>query len=292
MNNNITTILTYVFLYLTVISLWIPQFKKIPLWGVMLVASILLGLVSHRLDLIALVFISLLATVTVCLGNPKTAILLRVLSATVILILSIGLGIHFFPGFHNLQVLNNIHISSDGIPFNLYLNFDKTIVGVFIIGCLHQRLATRSEWVIMAKAAIPRAIVVIFVVACLSFLFKFVWFDPKLPGSFILWTCTNLLFVCLAEEAFFRGFMQKYLCLVLQRVKFGALIAITLSSILFGLYHYAGGARYMLLATVAGFGYGWVYFRTQKIESSILTHFSLNLVHFLFFTYPALATGL
>src|SRR3990167_5086290 len=148
MSNNITTTLTYVFLYLTVISLWIPQFKKIPLWGVLLVASILLGLVRHRLDVIALVFIFLLATTTAWLGNPKTAILLRVVSAIVIFILSIGFGMFFLPGFHTLQVLNNVHLSTDGIPFNLYLNFDKTIVGVFIIGCLHQRLATRSEWVI------------------------------------------------------------------------------------------------------------------------------------------------
>ena len=133
MGNNTITILTYVFLYLTVISLWIHQFKKIPLWGILLVTSILLGLVSHRLDLIALVFIFLLATVTVCLGNPKKSILLRVLSAAMLFILSIGLGMHFLPGFHNLQVLNNVHISSDGIPFNLYLNFDKTIVGVFCL---------------------------------------------------------------------------------------------------------------------------------------------------------------
>ena len=123
MGNNTITILTYVFLYLTVISLW----------GILLVTSILLGLVSHRLDLIALVFIFLLATVTVCLGNPKKSILLRVLSAAMLFILSIGLGMHFLPGFHNLQVLNNVHISSDGIPFNLYLNFDKTIVGVFCL---------------------------------------------------------------------------------------------------------------------------------------------------------------
>ena len=51
MGNNTITILTYVFLYLTVISLWIHQFKKIPLWGILLVTSILLGLVSHRLEL-------------------------------------------------------------------------------------------------------------------------------------------------------------------------------------------------------------------------------------------------
>ena len=74
----------------------------------------------------------------------------------------------------------------------------------------------------MAKVAIPRAIVVILIVAGLSFSFKFIWFDPKFPASFFMWACTNLFFVCLAEEAFFRGFMQKYLCLVLQRVKYGA----------------------------------------------------------------------
>jgi len=43
-----------------------------------------------------------------------------------------------------------------------------------------------------------------------------------------------------------------------------------------------------VLSTVAGLGYGWVYQRTGRIEASILTHFALNLVHFLLFTYPAL----
>ena len=38
-----------------------------------------------------------------------------------------------------------------------------------------------------------------------------------------------------------------------------------------------------------GLGYGWVYLRTERIEASILTHFLLNCIHFVFFTYPALA---
>jgi len=58
------------------------------------------------------------------------------------------------------------------------------------------------------------------------------------------------------------------------------------------LAHYMGGNNYILLATVAGVGYGWVYRHTGRIEASILTHFSLNSLHLLLFTYPALATSM
>ncbi len=127
------------------------------------------------------------------------------------------------------------------------------------------------------------------VIACLSFAFRFVRFDAKGSEYFLIWATTNLLFVCLAEEAFFRGFLQKYLYQLFQKLPYGHIVAILCAATLFGLTHYRGGTLYMLLATVAGVGYGWIYFKTERIEASILTHFTLNLIHFLFFTYPALA---
>ena len=42
----------------------------------------------------------------------------------------------------------------------------------------------------------------------------------------------------------------------------------------------------MALAAVAGLLYGLVYNRFRSLEASIILHFSVNLVHFLFFTYP------
>ncbi len=292
--NHLATILTYTFLYLAVVLLWVPSFKKIPLWGVALLLSVVFGLVSLRIDFIGLVFILILACATLFLNNKKIPMTVRVLSAFVLFALGLGLGlagVHFLPGFQNLRVLNNVYISSNGIPFSLYLNFDKTVVGIFILGILHQRITTKAEWRELFKVMTPRALLVIFIVAILSFAFKFVWFDPKLAPSLPIWAVTNLLFVCLAEEGFFRGFIQKYLCLTLRRVRYGNAIAIILSSILFGLSHFLGGTRYVILSTIAGIGYGWIYWRTQRIEASILTHFSLNLVHFLLFTYPALANN-
>lgn len=290
--NQLTTIFTYVFLYLTVIFLWVPYFKRIRLWGLMLGVSILFGLISKRIELISVVFILLLACFAYFLQNIKTPLIVRILSAVVLLILGGGLELHILPGFHNLQVLDKVKISEDGIPFSLYLNFDKTIVGIFILGILHQLITTKNEWIKMFKGMIPGAFILILIIACLSFLFHYVRFDPKLPSSLLIWSCTNLLFVCVAEESFFRGFIQKYLCLVFQNIKYGYLLAISIASILFGLAHYAGGVLYVLLAFIAGMGYGFIYFRTKRIESSIITHFLLNLIHFLFFTYPALASAI
>ena len=113
----------------------------------------------------------------------------------------------------------------------------------------------------------------------------FVRFDPKLPNSLPLWIITNLLFDCVAEEALFRGFIQRNLSIRMRKIVYGDYLAIICTSILFGLIHYPGGIKYMLLATVAGIGYGWIFDRTKRIESSIVAHFSLNLVHFIFFTY-------
>lgn len=290
--NQLTTILTYVFLYLAVIFLWVPHFKRITLWGLMLGVSILFGLISKRIELISVVFILLFACFAYFLKNIKISLIVRILSAIGLLILGCGFALHIVPGFHNLQVLDKIKISEDGIPFSLSLNFDKTIVGIFILGILHQLITTKNEWIKMFKDTIPRAFILILMVICLSFLFHYVRFDPKIPGSLLIWSCTNLLFVCVAEEGFFRGFIQKYLCLALQNIKYGNLLAISITSILFGLAHYAGGVLYILLAFIAGLGYGFIYFRTKRIESSIITHFLLNLIHFLFFTYPALASAI
>ncbi|MDB6126494.1 MAG: protease family (abortive protein) protein, partial [Verrucomicrobia bacterium] len=116
----------------------------------------------------------------------------------------------------------------------------------------------------------------------------YVRFDPKFPAEAWLWMWANLFLTCLAEEAICRGLVQRQLQLAWQNFPGGRALALIVAATLFGLAHSSGGPMYVALATVAGLGYGWVYQRTGRIEASILTHFSLNAVHFFFFTYPAL----
>jgi len=117
-------------------------------------------------------------------------------------------------------------------------------------------------------------------------------FDPKFPQIFFFWAWTNLFFTCVAEEGIFRGFLQRKIIYSLRNIKHHELIGLTISSLLFGLIHFKGGINYIILASVAGFGYGYVYMKSGKIEASIFTHFILNTLHFLFFTYPALSSKL
>ena len=64
---------------------------------------------------------------------------------------------------------------------------------------------------------------------------------------------------------------------------------LVMAAVVFGLAHYAGGVWSIVLATIAGVGYGWIFWRTNRIEASILTHFLVNTTHILCFTYPARA---
>jgi membrane protease YdiL (CAAX protease family) len=74
------------------------------------------------------------------------------------------------------------------------------------------------------------------------------------------------------EETLFRGLLQTW-------------IGWIPASILFGLGHLGGGWKLALLSLIAGLLYGRSYLK-GRIESAILLHFSVNLLHFLLFTYP------
>lgn len=283
--------LCYGFLFLSVVLLWFPGKRKIPNWGLSLLVSTLFGLFSRQLEWSALISMLLFAVAAYYSQAPKTSCDWRLGATSLVLFLSFALAIHQLPGFNSLQVLDHVYFTTDALSYSLYLNFDKTIMGIFILG-LGQALITRKkDLIVVLKQTLPKAINVILVVMILALVLNFVRFEPKFSGSIFIWALTNLLFTCVSEEALFRGFIQKKLTERFSEIKGGAYLALFAASFLFGLVHYPGGKKYVLLATVAGLGYGWIYRVTQRIEASILTHFGLNLIHFLFFTYPALASA-
>jgi hypothetical protein len=67
------------------------------------------------------------------------------------------------------------------------------------------------------------------------------------------------------EEFLFRGLIQNSLERSIGRA------ALPIASIIFGLAHLPD-ARYVLLATLAGVAYGWVYLVTRRITASAVTH--------------------
>ncbi|MCX8515260.1 MAG: CPBP family intramembrane metalloprotease, partial [Burkholderiales bacterium] len=216
----------------------------------------------------------------------KAALKIKIILWLPIFLIALAFETHKIPGFNNLLIWHKIQFTPDAVPFTLYWNFDKTIVGIIILGVTLNLAHTVTAWKDLWSKVIVRLPLVIFIILILTLLFGYVRFEPKLPHNLWLWLVSNLLFTCVAEEGLFRGFLQQSL----QQLKFcyANYIAIIIPAIIFGLMHYAGGIKYVILASVAGILYGWVYKVTQRIEASILTHFLLNLTHILLFTYPAL----
>jgi membrane protease YdiL (CAAX protease family) len=67
------------------------------------------------------------------------------------------------------------------------------------------------------------------------------------------------------EEFLFRGLIQNTLERAIGRA------ALPIASIIFGFAHLPD-LRYVLLATLAGVAYGWVYLMTRRITASAVTH--------------------
>jgi membrane protease YdiL (CAAX protease family) len=200
------------------------------------------------------------------------------------LLVCAALMLHVLTGFRNPQILSQVQFSPDGLPYTQYLNFDKASAGLFLLGLYAPDLVARDDGFRRSRALAWRFGVLLASIIALSLALGFVRWDPKLPPAFPLWALVILFFTALPEEALFRGVVQ-----TLCERRVGTTAAIAIAAVLFGLAHMAGGPVYATLAAVAGAGYGWIFARTRSIGAAIVAHAGIDAVHFLFFTYPALA---
>lgn len=290
-------VVTYALLVCAVLALWLGGDERAPtwrrhLWLGIFALTVGAALATGVLRPLALLWIAALAGATYGFSRPNSPPWSRGLLAAAIVALGAGLMAHRLPGFNNPRVIDAVRLSPDALPYSLHLNFDKTALGLFLLGFCHRRIASLADTGAMLRRAAPVALGTIAVLFGLSLALGYVRFDPKWPQATWLWLLANLCFTCLAEEAFFRGFVQHELAHAWRNVRGGAGLALLVAAGLFGLAHFGGGPTYIALATVAGIGYGLAYARTQRIEASILVHFSLNTFHFLGFTYPALTRNI
>ncbi len=256
---------------------------------VLLTAALMCGLVFGFLEPVALVFVVLTGwSCRAMRGRPKKGV--RWIAAVVFVGMATAFFLHLAPGFHNPKIIDGLRLAPDSLPYVKYLNFDKPLIGFFFVIWVAQATNAASWRAILKSVAIavPLILAVIFP---LSLVWGFVRIDPKWPDMLPLWLGTNLLGTCLAEEAFFRGFLQGKIAEWLGNgavVRTGTWIG---AALLFGAVHLPGGWTYGALATVAGLGYGYAYRQSGHLEAPILVHFFVNLTHLLFFSYPALETA-
>ena len=198
-----------------------------------------------------------------------------------------GFALHRFPGFHNPVLAEGVRVSADAAPFTLHANFDTAVAGIVLMGVFCAPIRERDAWLPMLRRAAPALLATLVVVFGAGLALGYVRPDVKWMPLAPWFLAINLLFTCVTEEAFFRGFILGGLARGMARRRYGTAVAVAVSTLLFGLAHARGGVALVVLAALAGLGYAAAYLRSGRIEGAILTHFALNAVHFVAFTYPA-----
>lgn len=275
--------ITSILIVLSIVALW---HKNPIIWQVSTALAVATGLLTQSLSPIALISVFVLVVLLWVYRQLPSYGLIAFLG---VLLIGLILGLHLAPGFNNYKYLDHIQLSEQSAPFSIWFNYDKSLFGLLALGIIfHENLIrTWSEWVTMAKQLLPIIALGFPIIYCLGIALGYAKIDLSITVFFLPWALKNLFFTVIAEEILFRGLIQKELNTRLQ-LKHSAAISIVIGGLLFGCAHYAGGLNYVLLSSVAGCLYGLAYHITGKIEAAILTHFLLNVGHFILFSYPYL----
>jgi uncharacterized protein len=294
-------VLPYVWLSLAIVSLWFPlrSAARRPLSRVVVSMAWLAVALAHASAAGIVAPVAILWSVALGVlahrywqGTEAPWSATRAATTFVVVVASLALMAHVVPGFSNVLVVRDAVLSPGAVPFTLFLNFDKAQIGLFLLAFGPPLLTSRAEWLTMLAGMLPRLMVVIAAAMAVALSMGQIGLDFKVPDIFPIWAWANLLFTCTAEEALFRGVVQRELqgpAFQSSTTTSRGLAGLAIASALFGVAHLAGGPSAVVLATIAGAGYGAIYWRTGRIEASILAHFLLNATHILAFTYPARA---
>ncbi|WP_028867076.1 CPBP family intramembrane glutamic endopeptidase [Psychromonas arctica] len=278
------------------------------LWLWLMALSVVSGYVEHHLEAVGLVGVVVYVALYHGALYTKQPII-RAISSTAFIVSSLALAVHVVPGFNNLPIVINELITSDAVPYTLYANFDKGMAGLLVCAYFFSKsqttkaldtttpLTTASNTttanIVTVKTSTmtmlkqPFFIIICTVLATLTvaLMIGLVGFSPKVPDFWLAFIAINLLFTCVAEEAFFRGLLQTKLSQLIT-VKRLAIFAPLITAAVFALAHFIGGWSYVLVSGVAGFGYSYIFYKTQRLEWAILCHWLVNISHFFLFTYP------
>ncbi|MNX65902.1 CAAX amino terminal protease self- immunity [compost metagenome] len=208
----------------------------------------------------------------------------RILGHGLFIVLALALALHWLPGFHNHRGIALQRFSENAIPFSMFLNLDKPLIGFWLLlACpwIVGRCPLRSFLYATALALTLSTVLALGG----ALLMGIIAWAPKWPDQGWLWMLNNLLLVTLVEEALFRGYIQGGLSRIMKNLPRGENLALLLASLIFGLAHAGAGWQWVVLASLAGVGYGVAY-RFGGLGAAILSHFGLNLMHFGLFTYP------
>lgn len=122
--------------------------------------------------------------------------------------LAVGIATGFLPGFEKVVWYRDVQLTPDAASFSLSLNYGKVAIGALILGLgCHALRAEGGQRPPLLSTLLAGAVSVA-AVSALAVALGYARIEPKWHGLFWPWAMVNLLFVCVAEEAFFARFCR------------------------------------------------------------------------------------
>lgn len=283
------TFVVYGLLTASILSVWLPpsltRITRVAPWMILLALSMGFGLYYRIVEPGGILYLAVLATFCHLASRSKLNIYLKIAFGLVAIGMVVVLFLHKAAFFNNPLVFDKFFLSDRSSAYTKYWNFDKAAAGLILLAYFGDIARSRHDWKTLARKSYLISIITVVLSLSLARVFGYIKLDITLTSAYFAWAWANLFFTCVSEEMLFRGVVQRHLAALSDKNTYKVGIVVFVG-ILFGLAHFAGGTTYVILASVAGIGYGYAYHVTARIESAILTHFLLNSAHFLLFTYP------
>jgi len=271
-NDLLPEVITWLLLATTVITAFIqPRY-----WLHLLVITFASALYFNNVNFVGILAITAGLAVAALAREAKGK--WKVACHCLVIMWCLALVLHLIPGFNNLLVLDKVITGPESIPFTLYLNLDKPMAFFGLLLLVPTMLGKRN---ILSPKHISILAISFILLPVVPLVLNLVKPELSVPSWWWIFALNNLLFTCVAEEALFRGYIQR---LLTQR--FNPLVGIGIASLLFGAAHFAGGPLFIVVASLAGLLYGLTYYWSGKLSYAVAIHFGFNMVHLLFFTYP------
>lgn len=289
--NNPNESMSFFLLAAATVSLWLLEGKAI--WTLFLLAATAWGIHFGALEPEAGIFVALYWFI--CLFSFATLRpRIRMIARIFLVVFTFGLVLHLFRGFPPWVIVAHLQLEQRLIPFTHFVSFDHAMMGLMILGMGAVPLARkRTDWNVLVRETWPIAITALVAVSCVAYANHYVDMEFAWSPYFKIWAVADLFFVVIAEEAIFRGIIQKPLSDILRGwrtsgIQIGAWVALFITTGVYVLRHFYAGPMVMIFSGVSGLFAGYAFQRTQRIEAAIIVHFAIDAVHFLSFTYPLL----
>lgn len=249
--------------------------------SVVLLAAVGMGVYHQILTPISLACLAVIAMAIWLRQHYRQHRWLALATEVFLVACSLALFYHLLPGFNNPLMVVKEKVGPMSAPYSMYYNFDKALVPFLLFACLPtlfnagkaDKKCHAVAWILLLLS-IPAVLLLAVQLGGLKI-------ESHMPAWILAFLMANLFFVSMAEEAFFRGYLQQRL-----RQWLGAYPALIITALLFGASHFAAGTLMVAFATLAGIIYGLAWMWSGRLWVPIAFHFGLNLTHLLFFTYP------